>query len=98
MVAPPAAAAQEAIITRASLEAELGRKLTFRERIAVKTMVRKQKRETRKARRGGEGYGNGLATAGFVGGVLTLLGGCLLYTSDAHDEESVCSWSARLTR
>lgn len=75
IVAPPAAAAQETIITRASLEAELGRKLTFRERIAVKTMARKQKRETRKARRSGYGYGNGLAIAGFVCGVLSLLGG-----------------------
>lgn len=73
-VATPPVAVQETIITRADMEAKLGRKLNFRERIAVKIMAGKQKKQARKARRGGDGYGNGFAIAGFVFGILSLLG------------------------
>jgi hypothetical protein len=73
-VAAPPAAVQETTLTRADLEAELGRKLTFRERLAVKAIARQQKKQARKASRGGRGYGNGMAIAGFVCGILSLLG------------------------
>ncbi len=72
---PPAAVKTEiSIPSRADLEAKLGRKLTFRERLAVKVLARKQKKKARKARSGGDGYGNGWAIAGFVCGILGLIG------------------------
>lgn len=74
VVAPPAVSAEAAIPSRADLEAQLGRKLTFSERVAVKVLARKQKKQAKKANRPGDGYGNGMAIAGFVLGVLSLLG------------------------
>ena len=73
-VAVPPVATEVKTPTRADLEAKLGRKLTFRERIAVKVLNRQQKKRARKAGRPEKGYGNGMAIAGFVCGVLSLLG------------------------
>ena len=74
-VAPPPPVVTEAVVpTRADLENQLGRKLTFRERIAVKVLARQQKKQARKAGVPERGYGNGWAIAGFVCGVLSLLG------------------------
>ena len=70
VVAPPPAEIETTILSRADLEAELGRKLTFRERLAVKALKRQHKKQARKA--AAEGSGNGMAIAGFVCGVVGL--------------------------
>ncbi len=71
---PPPANTEVAVPTRADLEEKLGRKLTFRERLAVKILAKKQKKQARKTRQRGDGYSNGWAIAGFVLGILSLLG------------------------
>ena len=67
-------------LDRESLEEKLGRKLTFKERLAVGVIKRKQRRAERRAKKGkrskaadGTGYGNGMAIAGFVLSILALL-------------------------
>ena len=76
VVAPPPVKTEAKAPTRAELEEKLGRKLTFRERLAFKVLARKQKKQARKARAAaGDGEpGNGWAIAGFVLGVLSLVG------------------------
>lgn len=73
VVAPPVAS-EINVPSRADLEDKLGRKLTFGERLAVKVLSRQQKKQARKERPRSDGYGNGWAIAGFVLGILSLVG------------------------